>query len=125
MESKPVLAIFDFDKTITTKDSYNDFFIKQFGLIRFVLFMLKNAFNIFLYIIGVYDNHIIKEKMLLGFFKDMPYDGFVKKCEEYSKQDLIKIINPVALKKISWHKENNHELVLLSASLGEWINLPI
>jgi len=119
--NKSFLAIFDFDKTITTKDSFNDFFIAQFGIINFLIFMLRNSFYVSLYITGRMENHVIKEKLLSNYFKNASYPEFAEKCREYSRYRLPGIINKECIKKIIWHKQMNHELVLLSASLYEWI----
>jgi len=118
---KKCLAIFDFDKTITKKDSYNDFFITQFGIIRFIIFIMRNSFFFFLYILGFIKNNSIKEKILTYYFKGTSFIDFKEKCKEYSKNSLPRIMNMECIKKIMWHKKMNHELVLLSASLFEWI----
>ena len=119
--NKPCLAIFDFDKTITIKDSFNDFFIIHFGIVRFLLFMFKNSPFIILYVFGFLENYVIKERMLSHYCKNMSYNEFLEKCNYYAENHLPRLINKKCIDKIMWHKKSNHELAILSASPSGWI----
>lgn len=116
-----VVAIFDFDGTITLEDTFRDFFVWNFGRIRTFFAYLIFSPLIFLYIIGLVRNDVPKIFLFSLFFRGKDYSYFKKLCEDYSCNRLPSILNKCALQKIEWHKENLHTLVIVSASFAEWI----
>lgn len=115
------IAFFDFDGTITKADTF-------FGFLRYAV-----GFKLFFYksllampILLIYKLHIIsnskaKEKVFSIFFKGWRYEEFKQKATEYSLSVMPKEIRKEAHRKIRWHFEKNHEVVIVSASMEEWI----
>lgn len=116
---KKTLAVFDFDKTITDRDSFNDFLIYEFGIWRFVRSMVRN-YELYASIIKK-DNTSIKNYMLGTFFAGMKKQEFVGLCENYALCRLPAIIRNKALKCIRWHQQQGHEVIIVTASCDEWI----
>ena len=109
------IAFFDFDGTITRKDS---FFL-------FLKFVLKNKFYIKLiinlpilicYKLNLLSNAKAKELVLKLCIKNMEEKELDSKMEDFTLV-LETICMQSALEKIKWHKNNNHEVVIVSASL--------
>ena len=118
---KKNIAIFDFDKTITKKDSFNDFLIYSFGEKKFIMTILKNSFNILLYKMNLISNANIKSKLFKEYFKNKKYSYYVELCNRYVNNRLDLIIRDDIKEIIDDYKKNNFDLVILSASFKEWI----
>ncbi len=121
MAEKYTIAVFDFDGTITTKDSFIDFIIFAFGYKKFIKGIFRLLPNLFLYSLGVISSHIAKEKVFSYFFKGFTELEFNKLCDNYSLNQSNRIIRREALEKIKLHKEQGHKLVIVSASIKNWI----
>lgn len=116
-----VIALFDFDGTITTNDSLIKF-------IRFVVGDLKTFGGMILlspmlitYKLKLIPNYKAKQWMLAYFFKGMLADEFLKVAEEYSLKHIDTTLRPKAMEKIAWHKERGHKVVVVSASIECWL----
>ncbi|MDD2518491.1 MAG: HAD family hydrolase [Bacilli bacterium] len=115
------IAIFDFDGTITFKDSFNSFLIYTFGYFKFTKGMIRNSLSIIKYILKLKSNSEMKEKIFTYFYKNIQYDKYLNDCILYSHNKLPSIIRPDMLNLIYKYKEENVKLIILSASFKEWI----
>ena len=118
---KKTLAIFDFDGTITQTDSLNDLIIWKFGWWKFVGVMILLSPLIILYLLNIVDNDVPKERLFEIFFGGMNEIDFGRLSKQYSEEKLPKIIKNEASRKIEWHNERGHELIIITASMKEWI----
>lgn len=121
MPTRKIIAAFDFDGTITTKDTLFDFIKFYHGEFKLYkgLFLLSPtliAFNL-----GFIENSRAKEKLLSFFFKGESITKFNEMCEAYSSR-IYEICREDALERIMWHKERGHEVLIVSASLQNWIS---
>ncbi|MBW7876251.1 MAG: HAD family hydrolase [Candidatus Cloacimonetes bacterium] len=115
------IAFFDFDGTITSQDSYLRFLIYSSNWFYCVVALVVLFPVIVGYAFGVIDNSLAKALTLRWF-----YTGFSKaRLEELGKnfcREIIPaIIRPQALQKIQWHQTEGHVLVLVTASVREWV----
>lgn len=115
------LALFDFDGTITDRDSLPDFIIYAVGLPRFLLGMLVLSPMLVLYLLKLVRNDIAKEKMLGYFFKGWTIDRSNRVGEDYALTRIHQIIRPQAQARLQWHQEHGHEVVIVSASTEHWL----
>jgi HAD superfamily hydrolase (TIGR01490 family) len=115
------IIIFDFDGTITTKDTMLDFVKWHFGLIKFSLGMLKILPKIILYKIGLISNQKAKEDFLTHFFGGMEYDEFVELCKNYSLSEIDGIIKKEAEEKIKFYRTHGHKMIIITASILQWV----
>ncbi|MGE5328058.1 MAG: HAD family hydrolase [Deltaproteobacteria bacterium] len=115
------IAAFDFDGTITKNDSFVDFIIYNCGFAKFLAGFIRTLPEVILYLLGKRPNCVPKIKMLAIFFKGMKEEEFIKRCREYSLNRIDNIVRDKMIKKIKWHKEQGHRLVIVSASVDEWI----
>jgi phosphatidylglycerophosphatase C len=118
---KREIAFFDFDGTITTKDTLLEFIKFSKGSFRFFLGFLINAPYLVAYKLGIITNQSAKEKILRFFFQDTPVAVFKKHCEDFSRSVLPKLIRPKAVDEIQKLKQNNTIIVVVSASPENWI----
>lgn len=116
------IAFFDFDGTITSKDSFIDFIIFVHGWPKFIAGVLRNAHYLLAWKIGIYPNHRAKEKILTHFFRGMTTEQCEEIANKYAVERLPHIIQISAMEKIKWHQREGHEVVLVTASIDCWVS---
>lgn len=116
------LALFDFDHTLTKRDSLIDVLIFTFGIKKFVFIISINFFSLAFYKLGLKSNSETKEKLISSYFKEYSYPLFNHQMKKYSLERVPEILNPKALEKLRWHKKKNHRVIVVSASIFEWVN---
>jgi HAD superfamily hydrolase (TIGR01490 family) len=115
------IAFFDFDGTITTDDSLIKFIRFVVGDAKFVTGMVVLFPMLTAYKLKLIPNYRAKEYMLSYFFKGMNEEKFKGIAQEYSLNHIDSIVRFKAMKKIAWHKEQGHEVVVVSASIECWL----
>ena len=115
------LALFDFDGTITTKDSLADFIQYAIGKPTYYVGLFKLSPMLAAYTLKLIPNHTAKEKLITYFFKGWDMNRFKKLAEQYSLKKIDKIIRPKAIEKIKWHQEQGHDVIIVSASMECWL----
>lgn len=117
------LAIFDFDGTITTKDSFLDFIFFCHGVPQTILGIFINSPFLILMILKIYPRGKAKEKIWNHFFGGWPEDKFDSCAKNYVQNHLPKIFRPQAIEKIGWHKTQGHKIVVVSASFENYLSV--
>lgn len=118
---KKRIAFFDFDGTITTKDTFLEFIKFCKGTIRFYTGMLLNLHYLVAFKLKIIPNQKAKEKVLRFFFKNMPAEEFKTWCDQFSQKALPKLIRPKAIDEIKKLQAEDYTLVIVSASPQNWI----
>jgi phosphatidylglycerophosphatase C len=118
---KKRIAFFDFDGTITTKDTLLEIIKYQKGAMRFYLGFLLNTPFLIAYKLKLISNQLAKERILAHFFGGMAVSEFQKKCDEFSAEVLPSLIRKKALPEIEKLKAGGAEVVIVSASAENWI----
>lgn len=111
------LALFDFDGTITSKDTYIDFIIYSNKSYKLFLGILRNIFYLAAYFLTIINNDGIKSITFKYFFRNWNYDHFNIIAAAYSRERLHKMIRNNALERIEWHKKNGDLVVIVTASI--------
>jgi phosphatidylglycerophosphatase C len=115
------IAFFDFDGTITTKDTLLEFIKHSRGSFRFYLGFILNSPWLIAYKIKLISNQKAKERILQFFFRNTPVEHFEQQCERFSREILPELIRPKALLEITRLKESGASVVIVSASPENWI----
>lgn len=115
------IAFFDFDGTITTSDSFIKFIRFVVGDIRFILGMTVLSPMLVAYKLRLIPNYTAKQAVLSYFFKGMSEAQFQSTARDYSLKNIDAILRPKAMEKIAWHKEQEHKIVVVSASIESWL----
>jgi phosphatidylglycerophosphatase C len=121
MIQRRTVAVFDFDGTITTVDTFRDFIGWHLGSVRLWTGVLLTSPLIALYVIGVVGNSVPKQALFRLLYRSYPGADFRAACEDYARGRLPSLIRPKALAKIRHHYSQGHILVIASASLIDWI----
>lgn len=118
------IAVFDFDGTISSKDSFLEFIKFSRGRLLLYRCILINGPFILLFYLKLYSNQKLKEKFFSYCFKGISSKEIYEKGRLFSRDIIPKICYNDALKIIDWHKRQGHEIFILTASseiwLGEW-----
>lgn len=115
------IAVFDFDGTITTRDTFFDFLIFSQGILKTVFGLARCNRILFRAIIGLMPRGIAKESIFEFFFKGILVADFKAICTAYSTKRIHDITRHKAFKKLEWHRKQGHVTVIVSASLISWI----
>jgi phosphatidylglycerophosphatase C len=115
------IAFFDFDGTITTKDSLAEFIRFAKGDIGFMTGVIAALPYIIGYKLGVTDRQEAKEKLLSVFFKGTPEEEFKELSLAFAMERIPSILRPGAVSKLQWHLQQGHQVVIVSASPAHWL----
>ena len=72
---------------------------------------------------NVYSNHKLEEKVLVYFLKDLSEDKYNNLVKSFVNFKLPKLINPIALQCLIRHKQEGHKIIIISASLSEYVGM--
>ncbi len=118
---KKRIAFFDFDGTITTKDTLLEIIKFCKGNFRFYLGFFINSPFILAWKAGIISNQAAKERILKYFFGGTSLEIFQKNCDEFSDIKIPALIRPKAITEIEKLKVTGAEIVIVSASAENWI----
>ncbi len=120
------LALFDFDGTISSRDSFLLFLwhVNKTAVARTVLVHVP---QIIAYKLGVYPPAKMKELFLGQLFAGRQLSDLQKVSEHYCNAVLPGIIREGFWKRLAWHRVNGDEIAVVSASpafmLAPWCRL--
>ena len=118
---KREIVVFDFDGTLTIKDTLLEFIKFAKGKWSFYLGLLVLSPVLIAYILHLYPNDKAKEKMFRYFFKGMSYNQFKQLGESFSLQ-IDRIINAQIAGKIESYYRSGATIYVISASITEWVS---
>lgn len=118
---KSSIAFFDFDGTITYKDTLFEIIKYQKGKRALYAGLIKLSPWLIAMKLHIISKAAAKEKVLTSFFKDTTLQDFQRKCDEFIATKLPQLIRPGALKEINKHKQNNTTVVIVTASAENWV----
>jgi phosphatidylglycerophosphatase C len=119
--AKKKLVLFDFDGTITTKDTLAEFMKFYHGPARYVAGLLLLSPIIVSYLLKLMPNWKSKEIFLTWFLKNESFARFEHKCRQFHRLKLPSLIRPAALQAIEKYKKNGATIAVVSASAENWV----
>ncbi len=118
---KSVIAIFDFDGTLTNGDSLIRFLWYFFTPLVFFRNTLLSISALVKYVFGLIDNNVAKERIFTLFFSGVHQDEFVAKARFFSDSVLSTIIKSELIQRVKWHQQLGHRCILASASIEDYL----
>lgn len=118
---KRKLVLFDFDGTITTKDTFIEFLIFYAGLPRFLFGMALMSPYLGLFALKLVPNWKAKQKVIRYFLGGVSTEILRAKCEEFSEKVLPALIRPGAIQTINQYKTDQSVVAVVSASAEDWV----
>lgn len=120
-DNKKIIAVFDFDGTITKKDSMMALIRYAFGAKRLSRWVALNIPWLVLMKLGLMPSVTVKERLLSYFLCGMHYDCFERICDGFFKTIGREILRDDALECIRRHKANGDYTIIASASADVWV----
>lgn len=118
---KKGIAFFDFDGTITFKDTLLEIIKFHRGARGLYTGLLKISPWLVAMKLKMVTNQAAKERLLTHFFKDLSIGDFQNICDEFTNSYLPRLIRPAALEKIKQLQERDIPVVIVSASAENWL----
>lgn len=115
MEKKN-LALFDFDGTISNRDSFLLFVRKTVGVGRFCTGMAQLSPRIGRFLLKCYPNHDLKEDVLTRFFRGYLVTDFRKAAETFCLVEVPCILRRQAESRLRWHQKRGDKVAIVSAT---------
>jgi len=115
------IALFDFDGTITKKDTLFDFIIFAVGYKTFIIKLISLVPFLILYTLKIIPNWYAKEKLLAAYFKGWELKNFDTISHKYAQERISSITKEEAIKAIEKHKANGDLIVVVTASCQNWV----
>lgn len=117
MMSPPSIAVFDFDNTLTDRDSLLPFLFYVHGFWKTICHLLMLTPVFILYVLGILSRQRTKEKILNRFIGGRSWSDVQTLGKTYADQQLDHYLKPEAMKRVAWHQSQGHRCLLVSASL--------
>ena len=111
---------FDFDGTLTTKDTLIEFIRYAKGSMALGLGFMRYAHLLVLMKIGLYPNYKAKQKVFAHFFKDTTLDDFNALCKAFAASS-SHLLRPNAIEAIKHAIKEGSEVLIVSASIDNWV----
>lgn len=121
MKNNQVVAAFDFDGTLTARDTLPSFLTYMFGPVKTALLLSLELPSLLGFICGLYSRQKTKERILKRFFYQLSIHDLKIKGKEFAEGPLNKLIRKEGLEKIQWHLDQGHRCVLVSANLDVFL----
>lgn len=115
------VALFDFDKTLTFRDTLWPFMQFTHGTIPAYSLVLPKLPLLTGYCVGVATRQKTKETMIGTFYRDMPIELLRQRGKEFALSQLKRHLRPEAVKRLKWHQAQGHRCILVSASLDVYL----
>ena len=118
---KNALALFDFDGTITTRDSYAELLRFIVGDLRFFAGLMVLFPILLAYKIGLIPNYKAKPMVTAWYLRGLTREKFEEMARRFVKERLNRLVRPTAMKKILWHLQQQHRVIVVSASFEDYL----
>ena len=115
------IAFFDFDGTVTTRDTLLEFIRFSKGSFGLYSGFLLNSPWLLAYRLKIISNQAAKQRILSWFFRNTPVTKFDAQCNRFSAEVLPGLIRPKAIREIELLREKGFSIVIVSASPENWL----
>ena len=115
------LVLFDFDGTITSRDTLIEFARFYHGRNRFFSGMIRLSPMLVLLVLKVLPNWKVKQYFLTHFFKGESLTRFNVQCTEFTEQVLPSLIRPAAMEAIERYRASGIPVAVVTASAENWV----
>ncbi len=116
-----VVAAFDFDGTLSTRDNLVPFLRRLVGTRRLAGAILRTAPR--LVAAGLADGRrdVAKAALLRCLLAGVDPDTLSGCAESFASEVVAHHLRPEALERVEWHRRQGHALVIVSASLADYL----
>jgi phosphatidylglycerophosphatase C len=119
--NKPVVAAFDFDGTLTRRETLLPFLLYTLGAAAVARHALALSPTLAGYGLGLINNGIAKERVFVQCFAGMEMKALQQQGERFAALVLPELLRDTAMRRLEWHKQQGHRCVAISASLELYV----
>ncbi|PPU93571.1 HAD family hydrolase [Xanthomonas albilineans] len=121
MTTPSALALFDFDQTVTSGDSYSGFLRRvatpaQQASVRWTIGPWLVGYRL-----GLISAVAIRERVTRMVFAGRAAEEIATQAAVYAEQALPPLLQAQMMQRIAWHQAQGHHVVLVSASLDLYL----
>jgi HAD superfamily hydrolase (TIGR01490 family) len=116
-----VIAVFDFDGTLTTRDSLMPFLLVLKGRWRFIWGLVINSPALVGFALKLMPNWQAKEQLLVYFLAGMDEARFNQVAAKFATQKIPQLLRAEAVARLRWHQSQGHQTFLVSASIENYL----
>jgi HAD superfamily hydrolase (TIGR01490 family) len=117
MTPSNVVALFDFDGTITRRDSLLPFLWQLFGPLKLAAYALLLSPLLLGYLLRIIPNGVAKERLLGRMLGGMEMTRLGAEAQRFARDFLPQIVRRSSAERIAWHQGQGHRVIIVSASL--------
>ncbi|HEY9551394.1 MAG TPA: HAD family hydrolase [Prevotella sp.] len=111
---------FDFDGTLTTKDTLIEFIRYACGTRVLLLGLLRHSLLLVAMKLHLYANYKAKQRVFAHFFAGMPLVRFNELCRAFARQG-GGLLRPAAVQTVQKALQSGAEVLIVSASIDNWV----
>ncbi|QOW22029.1 HAD family hydrolase [Lysobacter avium] len=115
------LALFDFDGTITTRETMPDFLRCSISPARLILGQLLLAPLIVGYRLGLVSGTSVRRAIVRFGYTGTTVAALRAHGQEFARNFLPATVRPEMMHRISWHKAQGHKVVVVSGGLDTYL----
>jgi HAD superfamily hydrolase (TIGR01490 family) len=117
------LVLFDFDGTLTSRDTLIEFIRYFRGSGRLYLGFVLLSPLLILYKVGLIKNWKMKQMLMHYFFGGTPVNEFQELCNSFVSEKIPRYIRKEALERIMHYKSKGDDVYIISASPENWVRI--
>ncbi len=114
------IVAFDFDGTLTTRDTLLEFIRFAKGTTAFVIGFLLHAPLLVLMKLGLYPNYRAKQRIFSYYFKGMKLSDFDALCQRFAENNR-KLLRTKGVQTLQKAEAEGAEVLIVSASIDNWV----
>lgn len=115
-----MIALFDFDGTLTVKDTFIDFAVASVGRRRLLAAILSASPWLAMWKLHLCDAGTAKQHLFSALYKGLEYSVFQEWGRAYAPR-VDTILRRDIMAKMERHIADGHRVYIISASIPEWI----
>ena len=119
-QQKTILHVFDFDGTLTRRDSFLALIRSRAGWSRMLLGLLIYSPWLVLMKLRLYSNEKAKQRVFAHFFKGMTTQAFNGECRKMAESN-SDMMRPAALARLKELQDSGLRVLIVSASAPDWV----
>lgn len=120
MNTTPV-AFFDFDGTLTRRDTMLPFLRRYVGNRTFFANLLLLSPVLLGYVARLVPNDVAKQKVLRRYLAWHRLNDLYAAGADFAQRSIPDLLRPEGMEKLMWHQMQGHDCILVSASLDIYL----
>ena len=120
--ARRTVAAFDFDGTLTRRDSLVPFLARVVGWPKVSRVLASHAAMFTAVAFGRHDRDMAKERVLVRTLAGVPVDTVNDAGRVYGAHLVARQLRRDMLERVAWHRREGHDVVIVSASLRAYLD---